>query len=35
LEYLARNAQQQAGQQGAGKEAKNIGLKQGTHGAGI
>jgi hypothetical protein len=31
VEYLARNAQQQAGQQKAGKEGKHIDLMHGTH----
>jgi hypothetical protein len=35
VEYLARKAQQQAGQQKAGKEEQHVGLTQGTHGTGI
>jgi hypothetical protein len=31
LEYLARYAQQQAGQQGAGKKEQQVGLVRGTH----
>src|SRR6185295_17007761 len=31
LEYLARDAQQQAGQQGAGKKEQHRGLVRGTH----
>jgi hypothetical protein len=32
LEYLARDAQQQAGQQGAGEKEQHHGLVRGTHG---
>jgi len=35
VEYLAPGAQQQAGQQGAGKKENRNGLTRGTHGAGI
>jgi hypothetical protein len=35
LEYLARDAQQQACQQGAGKEEQHRGLVLGTHGCKI
>jgi hypothetical protein len=35
LEYLARDAQQQAGQQGAGKKEQHRGLVRGTHGCKI
>jgi hypothetical protein len=31
LEYLARDAQQQAGQQGAGEKEQHRGLVRGTH----
>jgi hypothetical protein len=35
LEYLARDAQQQAGQQGAGEKEQHHGLVRGTHGGKI